>query len=472
MNDLKARLQQIEAEKEFLLQAEREQRKLAEALREAGAALSSTLNYNEVLDRILDQISRVVPHDAANIMLINNDYARVVRGHGYSQFGTKDSLTAISFKVSDVAALQKMRETSEPLAIPNVQEDSTWVYAKPEHAWIQSYAGVPLCIREQVIGFLNVNSATPHFFSLEDAERLQTFADHAAIAIENARLYYDLQQHRDHLEEMIEARTTALTKTNERLQQEIRHRQEAQRAMHQFTVELAERNEELDSFAHTVAHDLKSPVNIIIGYSEILEDSFADMSEVDVVKILKIVGQAGIKMNSIINELLLLSSVRKQDIKVHPLRMVTIVEEAQKRLIQQIQEYDANIIMPKTWPKALGYAPWIEEVWANYIGNAIKYGGRPPQIMLGSTEHQNGMVTFWVKDNGQGITPEDQARLFAPFERLEQARVKGHGLGLSVVRRIVEKLNGQVSVESELGQGSIFAFTLPALTNEQTVKGS
>ncbi len=74
-------------------------------------------------------------------------------------------------------------------------------------------------------------------------------------------------------------------------------------------------------------------------------------------------------------------------------------------------------------------------------------------------------MRFWVRDNGDGLTPEDQARLFAPFTRLDQVRVKGHGLGLSIVRRIVEKLGGQVGVESQVGQGSTFSFTLPGISN-------
>ena len=72
------------------------------------------------------------------------------------------------------------------------------------------------------------------------------------------------------------------------------------------------------------------------------------------------------------------------------------------------------------------------------------------------------MIRFWVRDNGPGLTPEEQARLFAPFERLHRGRAEGHGLGLSIVRRIVEKLGGQAGVESEPGQGSLFFFTLPA----------
>ncbi|MEA3341114.1 MAG: ATP-binding protein [Chloroflexota bacterium] len=105
------------------------------------------------------------------------------------------------------------------------------------------------------------------------------------------------------------------------------------------------------------------------------------------------------------------------------------------------------------------------EAAANYISNAIKYGGRPgervlPRIELGFDELTK-KVRFWVRDNGPGLTPEEQSRLFTPFTRLDQARAKGHGLGLSIVQRIVEKMDGQTGVESAPGQGSVFFFTLP-----------
>jgi two-component system sensor histidine kinase/response regulator len=102
-------------------------------------------------------------------------------------------------------------------------------------------------------------------------------------------------------------------------------------------------------------------------------------------------------------------------------------------------------------------------VWANYLSNAIQYGGRPPRVELGVTEQADGMVRFWVRDNGPGLTPEEQARLFTPFTQLAQVRARGHGLGLSIVRRIVERLGGQVGVESEIGRGSAFTFTLPGM---------
>jgi signal transduction histidine kinase len=139
------------------------------------------------------------------------------------------------------------------------------------------------------------------------------------------------------------------------------------------------------------------------------------------------------------------------------------VAEALQGLANMVEQYQADIRTSPDWTAALGYAPWVEEVWANYISNAIKYGGRPPHIELGATAQDDGVVRFWVRDNGAGLTPEEQTRLFIPFTRLDQVRVKGHGLGLSIVRRIVEKLGGQVGVESHVGQGSTFSFTLPGV---------
>jgi two-component system sensor histidine kinase/response regulator len=147
--------------------------------------------------------------------------------------------------------------------------------------------------------------------------------------------------------------------------------------------------------------------------------------------------------------------------------MASVVAGAQQRLAYMIDEYQPEITLPDAWPVALGYSPWVEEVWVNYLSNALKYGGRPPCIELGATEQTDGAVRFWASDNGPGLTPEERARLFPPFTRLDQDRVEGHGLGLSIVRRIVKRLGGQVGVESEVGQGSVFSFTLPGAAGRE-----
>lgn len=229
--------------------------------------------------------------------------------------------------------------------------------------------------------------------------------------------------------------------------------------LRQLNTELQAQNEELDSFAHTVAHDLKNPLQIIITYSEYLvkEVELEGMFQ----NALTVIAQSGRKMNNIIEALLLLAGVRKNDVAPEPLDMAEIIEEVQYRLAYMIEERQAIIEQPAVWPLALGYAPWIEEVWANYISNAIKYGGQPPRVQVGACETEHGQLRFWVRDNGAGLSPEEQTQLFIPFNRLNQVDIEGHGLGLSIVQRIVHKLGGQVGVESSVGQGSKFSFTLP-----------
>jgi signal transduction histidine kinase len=134
-----------------------------------------------------------------------------------------------------------------------------------------------------------------------------------------------------------------------------------------------------------------------------------------------------------------LAEVRKAEVGALPLDMAKIVSEAQLRLADLVEQSQAGIKLPdaSAWPIALGYAPWVEEVWVNYLNNALKYGGQPPRVELGATAQPDGMVRFWVCDNGPGLASEDQARLFIPFTRLNQVRAKAAVRGTVRVRRIV-----------------------------------
>lgn len=258
-----------------------------------------------------------------------------------------------------------------------------------------------------------------------------------------------------HLEELVEARTAEL-------RAEIAERQHAQEVLFERTAELEKRNEELDAYAHTVAHDLKAPLASVIGFSDLLDKRLDKIPADKLAYYCSIIAQNGRKIVNIVDALLLLASVRKVDeVPAERLNLPEIIDDIQRRLADAILESEAEIITPDFWPDVMSYQPWVEEILANYISNAIKYGGRPPRIEVGATNHTGGYVRFWVRDNGRGLTPEEQTRLFTPFTRLDQIRVKGYGLGLSIVQRIAEKLGGEVGVQSEVGQGSTFYFDLP-----------
>jgi len=244
--------------------------------------------------------------------------------------------------------------------------------------------------------------------------------------------------------------------------QDITDAKSAETMLREQAIELQARNEELDAFAYTVAHDLKNPISSMMGFASLMQNYLGRMDEQVIQEYLQLIMESGYKLKEIINALLMLAGVSKmKEADIGPLDMDDIVDGARSRLTTLINEQNAQIITLDTWPIARGYAPWVEEIWANYMSNAIKYGGEPPQIQLGAEQLNDEMIRFWIRDNGIGLDAEQQARIFTPFERLNRDQIEGHGLGLSVVQRIVERLGGEVSVESTPGEGSTFSFTLP-----------
>lgn len=227
--------------------------------------------------------------------------------------------------------------------------------------------------------------------------------------------------------------------------------------------------QDLNSFAQTVAHDLKTPLTTILGFATMLADHQAKIPPEQQKEALQSIAKTSLKMNNIIQELLLLAAVRQSEVRTGPIQMASIVSAAKQRLWGVVADSKAEIVIPEasSWPKVIGYASWVEEVWINYISNAIKYGGNPARVELGTDPNYKkspsgrSMARFWVRDNGKGISPEDQSELFTQFTRLDQLRAEGHGLGLSIVARVMEKLGGEVGVESQPGKGSLFYFTLP-----------
>jgi len=219
---------------------------------------------------------------------------------------------------------------------------------------------------------------------------------------------------------------------------------------------------ELDAFARTVAHDLKSPLAVLVPSSLTLRDEYETMPPAEIAEFATMIAETSLKMSDIVDALLLLAQLeRVKEVKRGPVALAAVVAQALKRLDSEIREAQVQVSRSDEWPIVIGYGPWLEEAFANYVSNAIKYGGEPPVIALGAERQPDGTVRCWVRDNGRGLSDEQQTRLFAEFTRLGGARAGGHGLGLSIVRRIVERLNGQVGVTSVEGQGSEFYFILP-----------
>lgn len=218
--------------------------------------------------------------------------------------------------------------------------------------------------------------------------------------------------------------------------------------------------DELDAYAHTVAHDLKTPLNGIAGFSELLVGEIENGDYEQARNLSLYINEAAFKMVHIIDGLLLLSSVRSEEVEKSVLDMRAIFESAIKRIQSQIDQSKARFNSLHFGAPVLGYAPWIEEVLVNYISNAIKYGGEPPEITIASREEE-GLVWICVEDNGPGIPEGKQDKLFVAYSRLSPHKAEGHGLGLSIVKRILDKLGGAVKAERIPNGGSRFSFGLP-----------
>ncbi len=174
--------------------AEREQQALMAAMRDTAAVLNSTLELDDILDRILANVGRVVPHTGAAIMLADAGIGRVVRTAGeFTSFPDAHLVLQLRMEIDQSRVLAYMNTTQRPLLIAATEGHTMW-RKRPGLEWVRSYAGAPICAQQQTLGFLHLLSDEPHFFTLAYAERLQAFADHVAVALRNARLFDETRQ--------------------------------------------------------------------------------------------------------------------------------------------------------------------------------------------------------------------------------------------------------------------------------------
>lgn len=415
-----------------LLVSERKARTHAEILAQMASRLSASLELEQTIAVICE----------ATLQATNRSFAAIF------DYNPGDNTFQLWHGAGQMSGIKKLRQPFPPnlaaqsikqnrsLLLEMVQPMADWPDATLiQQAGIHSLAYAPLIYQQKLIGLLSIGSIGAVEAVSDDALRLlQEIADQAAMAIQNGRLYREVQDYNNELESRVAQRTAALQA----------------------------RNEELDAFAHTVAHDLKMPISHIVGLAETVTNKFDSLPKADLVRYLGIIQQSGHKMASIIDALLLLAGVREMDVPVAPLDMAAIVDEARQRLAHLNRQYGVTVVLPDEWPQAIGYAPWVEEIWVNYLSNGMKYGGHPPKLTLGTTLVANNMIKFWIQDNGVGLTPEVQEQLFVPFTQVNLRHDTGYGLGLSIVQRIAQRLDGEVGAENLPGEGGLFWFTLPA----------
>jgi signal transduction histidine kinase len=425
--------------------AEREQRALAEALRDTAAALNSTLDLDEVLDRILADVGRVVPHTSANVMLVADGVARVVRNRDQLGRFPQAAMLALHYEVAAVPNLSHMFTTGQPAIIHDSHAFPGW-QDRPETRHIRSVVGAPIQMRGAVIGFITLDSTEPGFFTPAHAERLQAFAHQAGLAIENAQLYASIRRHADELEQRVLERTRELDEANRGLR-ELDHLK--------------------DQFISNVSHELRTPLTNIKLHLGLLERRGPDV----LARYLPTLQRETERLRRLIEDLLDLSrlqtqpdSIQRQPQPLDDLIAEVITLHAARAETKGLElHHDPNPALP---PVPVDRAK-LTQVFTNLVGNAVAYtppgGHAVVSTTLDAASPVPGVAVHFHND-GPIIPPEDRPHLFRRFYRGRTAHDSGEpgtGLGLAICHEIVERHGGRINVESDAVHGTTFTVWLP-----------
>lgn len=257
---------------------------------------------------------------------------------------------------------------------------------------------------------------------------------------------------------------TALQQSNLTLERRVSER----------TAQLQEINQELESFTYSVSHDLRAPLRIMQGFAQALQEDYSTQLDDIAQSYIESIAASAVQMDQLINDLLSYSRLSRTQIELSPIDLNHVVEIALQQLETEIQERQVIVAIAPNLPTVMAHRSILVQVIVNLIGNAIKFVAPSvrPQVLVFAQMEPN-QVYLWIVDNGIGIAPEHQKRIFRVFERLHGVDTyPGTGIGLAIVQKGIERMGGQVGVESEIGSGSRFWIALPlvppATTDSET----
>ena len=268
-----------------------------------------------------------------------------------------------------------------------------------------------------------------------------------------------LRQSRDELEGLVAERTEALKDANTHLSLEL---EERRRAEH----ELARSNAELEQFAYVASHDLQEPLRMVASFTQLLAKRYRGKLDADADEFIGFAVDGATRMQRLLNDLLAYSRVGTRSKPFVAIDCDSVLSDALANLKPAIEESGA-VITHEPLPIVRGDEVQLIQLFQNLIGNAVKFHGQEPLQVHISAKLKDGDWVFAVRDNGIGIAPEQQERIFLIFQRLHhRSEYPGTGIGLALCQRIVERHGGRIWVESEVGKGATFYFTIKGGKND------
>jgi PAS domain S-box-containing protein len=390
---------------------------------EVSRAVSSILDINILLPNVAELIRNHFDYYYVGIFLVDESHDWAVLKAATGEMGRQMILTNHRLPLSDSSMIGWCIGRGQARIALDIGVDAVQ-FRNPLLPLTRSEMALPLITHSDVIGAMTIQSALPAAFSSVDITALQTMADQVANAIENARLF---------------------TERNSLIN------------------ELEKRNTELERFTYTVSHDLRSPLVTIRGFLGYLRQdaTSGDLTRFD--KDLHRIGNAVDRMQSLLNDLLELSRVGRIINPSTDIPFRQIVDETLDLLMGPLDTHKIKLQIQENLPAIHGDHTRLIEIMQNLLSNAVKFMGAQtdPRIEIGSRGFdKDGKPILFVCDNGIGIAPEYQERIFGLFNRLNP-EIEGTGIGLTLVRRIVEVHGGRIWLESQPGNGATFLFTLP-----------
>ncbi len=416
-------------------------------LHEVAQIATESLDLNQVLNNSLDKVIESMAVESAAIILSNEQNGEVITAaRGSLSPGFLDELKEMPIGNSITG---RVALSGVPTVIEDVSKYPQLADIAVKQEGLRSIAAVPLKSNGRVIGTLIVASHDLHSFSSEDIQLLSTISEGLGPVLKNAEIHGVLREKTRQLD----AQNKKLVRRQRQLVEKTREAEEASRLKSQFLA--------------NISHELRTPLNVIIGFSELMLDEVPGPLNEEQRQCLDDILDSGEHLLGLIDEVLDLTKIESGKMQ---LRMTNV---ALPRVIEWVRNTLAPIFVPKKQSLAVmideGLPPVyadegrIRQVLLNLLSNAAKFTPDGGKLRIEAARKGNWCQVN-VIDNGIGIKKEDQKRIFAPFCRLDSPLTEGKngaGLGLAVVKQIVEKHGGWVWVESEYGQGSRFSFTLP-----------
>ncbi|HET90155.1 MAG TPA: GAF domain-containing sensor histidine kinase [Chloroflexi bacterium] len=410
-------------------------RRLAEvtALYQLAQQMNTSLNIQEVLVSIVQSLKKTIKCRGCSIALLDpvDNVLEIRAAAGVEHKWEQDFKLRLGEGVAGRVALQ-----GAPIYVPDVLDMNDFIFFDPN---VRSLLTVPLTFQQRVIGTLTLDSDQPDAFSQNDERLLTIAATQAAIAIENARLYASLEQRAQNL-----AQAYAELKKADRLKDEI---------------------------VQNISHELRTPLTFVKSYVELLLDENAGPLTDEQKSYLEIVIEKTTVVTRLVGDIMSLQQAEQPLYKREPLSLTAVANRAMQGCAATAHQLGLTLVsdFPDDLCLVSGDEDRLLQVFDNLLGNAIKFS--PDGGKIGVTVKDAGnMVQASVSDQGIGIPQDEQSRIFERFYQINgsaRRRFGGAGLGLAIVKRILEAHDGKVWVESQVGAGSTFYFTVPKYQTPQ-----